>query len=124
MEIKVLEKELSYRVQGCVYEVYKELGSGFMEKVYEKALLKEFELQGIKAKNQVPSKVHYKGDLVGEYFADIIVEGKLILELKAQGELSKVYEAQLLNYLKATGIKLGMLINFHYPKATIKRLVL
>lgn len=76
------EEELSYRIRGCIYEVYKELGSGFLEKVYENALLKELKLQGLNA--QAPLKVQYKEEVVGEYFEDILVEDRNILELKAQ----------------------------------------
>ena len=118
------EEQLSYVIRGCVYEVFRNLGGGFLEKVYENALLKELQTQGLQAKSQVQIKVCYKDTVVGEYVADIIVEDSVILELKAQQKLSKVSEAQLLNYLKATDVKIGMLVNFAYPKATIKRLVL
>ena len=117
------DEQLSYVIRGCVYEVFKHLGCGFLEKVYENALLKELKKQGLSARSQVPIKVYYKEELVGEYVADIVVEGRIILELKAQQKLLKIHEAQLLNYLKATGSKVGMLVNFMYPRATIKRLV-
>ena len=106
------EEDLSYVIRGCVYEVFRHLGCGFLEKVYENALLKELQTQGLCAEVQVPVKVRYKNAVVGEYIADVIVEGRLILELKARQQLPKVSEAQLLNYLKATDIKIGMLINF------------
>ncbi|MGB5440329.1 MAG: GxxExxY protein [Gammaproteobacteria bacterium] len=118
------EEQLSYVIRGCVYEVFRHLGGGFLEKVYENALLKELHAQGLSAVPQTPIKVRYKKAIVGEYVADVIVEDSVILELKAQQQLSKASEAQLLNYLKATDIKIGMLINFAYPKATIKRLVI
>jgi GxxExxY protein len=118
------EKHLSYVIRGCVYEVFKHLGCGFLEKVYENALLKELQTQGLHAETQVPVKVRYKNIVVGEYVADVMVEDSVILELKAQQQLPKVSEAQLLNYLKATDIKVGMLVNFAYPRATIKRIVL
>ena len=118
------EEQLSYAIRGCVYEVFRQLGGGFLEKVYEKALLKELQTQGLRAESQVQIKVRYKNAVVGEYVADVIVEDSVILELKAQQQLSKVSEAQLLNYLKATHINIGMLVNFAYPRATIKRLVL
>lgn len=117
------EERLSYAIRGCVYEVFKRLGCGFLEKVYENALLQELRLQGLSAESQVPLKVRYKDEIVGEYVADIIVEGNVVLELKAQKELSKVHEAQLLNYLKAADINVGMLVNFSYPRVTIKRFV-
>ena len=79
---------------------------------------------GLRAESQVPIKVQYKGFEVGEYFADIVVENEVILEIKAIDSLQKVHEAQLLNYLKATGYKIGLLVNFTYPKAEIKRFIL
>ena len=118
------EEELSYAIRGCVYEVFRELGCGFLEKVYENALIKELRLQGFDAASQVPIKVHYKNAIVGEYFADVVVENSVILELKAQQQLSTVYEAQLLNYLKATNIRNGKLVNYAYTRATVKRYVI
>ena len=118
------EEELSYVVRGCVYGVFKELGPGFLEKVYENALLRELQLQGLNAEAQVPIKVYYKGTVIGEYFADLLIEGSIILELKAQQQLSMSAEAQLLNYLKAGDKKIGMLVNFAHPKAMIKRFII
>lgn len=115
--------DLTYQINGAIYEVNRELGSGFLEKVYENALLKEFALRGIQAESQVPMTVRYKGESVGDYFADIVVEGRVILELKAVEVLKGIHEAQILNYLKATGCKVGLLVNFSYPKAEIKRFV-
>ena len=120
---KIIEKDLVFEINKCVFEVYRVLGHGFLEKVYEKALLKELIAKGLKAQAQVPIQVHYKGEIVGDYYADLVVEDKVIIELKAQENLSKVYDAQLLNYLKATKIQVGLLVNFTYPKATVKRLV-
>ena len=122
--IMLEEERLSYAIRGCVYEVFKQLGCGFLEKVYENALLEEMKEQGMYADSQVPIKVIYKREVVGEYFADIVFEDSVILELKAQQKISKIHEAQLLNYLKATNIRVGMLINFAFPRATIKRLVI
>ena len=118
------EERLSYVIRGCVYEVFKHLGCGFLEKVYENALLSELQTQGLHAESQVPINVHYKNTVVGKYVADVVVENSVILELKAQQQLLKIHEARLLNYLKATETKVGMLVNFAYPRATIKRLVL
>ncbi len=95
-----------------------------MEKVYENALIIELRQRGLKAECQVPLKVFYKENVVGDYFADILVEDKVVVELKAVERLRKVHQAQLLNYLKATGIKIGLLVNMKYPKAEIKRMVL
>jgi GxxExxY protein len=116
--------DITYTIRGVVFEVNKLLGHGFLEKVYENALITELRLKGLKAENQVPLKVFYKENLVGEYIADIIVEDKVIVELKAVESIKKVHQAQLLNYLKATGIKVGLLVNMKYPKAEIKRMVL
>ena len=116
--------ELTYHINGAIFEVNKILGSGFLEKIYENALMIELEDRGLKSDNQVSISVKYKGKEVGEYFADIVVENKVILELKAVDTLEKIHEAQLLNYLKATGYKIGLLVNFTHPKAVIKRYVL
>ena len=117
-------EQLTYTIRGCVYEVYRKLGCGFLEKVYERAMLIELRLQGLQVESQVPIAVRYKGEVVGEYFADLIINGSVILELKAQQSILAAYEAQLLNYLNATGMQLGLLVNFAFPKATIKRIVL
>jgi GxxExxY protein len=84
----------------------------------------ELKNQGLKAENQIPIKVYYKDSEVGEYFADIVVENQVIIELKAVEQLQKIHEAQLLNYMKATGYKIGLLVNFKYPKAEIRRFIL
>ena len=116
--------ELTYQINGAIFEVNHELGAGFLEKVYENALLLELQDRGLDASNQVPINVKYKGEEVGEYFADIVVENQIIIELKSFDSLNKIHTAQLLNYLKATGFKIGLLVNFKHPKAEIKRLVL
>jgi len=116
--------DLTYQINGAIFEVSRTLGAGFLEKVYENALMIELRKRGLTVESQVPIKVFYKEEVVGEYFADILVEDKVILELKAVENLSKLHEAQILNYLKATGIQLGLLVNFKHPKAEIKRMVL
>ena len=100
--------KITYEINGAVFEVNRVLGHGFLEKVYENALLQELHSRGLKANNQVPITVRYKGNVVGEYFADIIVEDSIILEIKAVDKLSGVHEAQLLNYLKASGYNLNL----------------
>ena len=90
----------------------------------ENALMIELQDRGLKAANQVPVIVKYKNKEVGEYFADVVVEDTVILELKALESLEKIHEAQLLNYLKATGYKIGLLVNFTHPKADVRRFVL
>ena len=116
--------ELTYQINGAVFEVNRELGPGFLEKVYENALLVELAERGLKAESQLPIKVMYKGKEVGEYYADIVVENRVIMEIKAADSLQKIHEAQLLNYLKATGYNIGLLVNFTYPKAEIRRFVI
>jgi len=116
--------DITYAINGAVFEVNKVLGPGFLEKVYENALLIELKKRGITAESQVPIKVFYKENVVGEYIADILVESKVIVELKTVETIDKIHEAQLLNYLKATGIQVGILVNFKHPKAEIKRMVL
>ena len=117
------ESDLTYKIRGCVYEVYTELGSGFLEAVYEKALIAEMQLKGLQVESQVPIDIEYKGKSIGLYYADLIINGTVILELKAQARLSPASEAQLLNYLRATNLHLGLLVNFSYPKASVKRLI-
>ena len=117
-------KELTYQINGAVYEVNKVLGSGFLEKVYENALVVELRKRGLRAEQQLSIRVNYKDEVVGDYWADIVVERQVILEIKAIESLSRVHEAQLLNYLKATGYRIGLLINFTHPKAVIKRFIL
>jgi len=115
--------DITYAINGAVFEVNRVLGPGFLEKVYENALLIELRSRGLKAESQVQIKVLYKEDVVGEYIADILVEESVIVELKTVESLEKIHEAQLLNYLRATGIHLGLLVNFKHPKAEVKRLV-
>ena len=120
----IFEKELSDKIIGCSFEVYNNLKNGYLEKVYERALLKEFEINGIKAESQSPIKVLYKGAIVGDYFADIVVENKLILELKCCTTIDNSHIAQLINYLTATNIKVGYILNFgNENKLQFKRIV-
>ena len=107
-----LHKELSQKVIGAFYTVYKTLGYGFLEKVYENALAHELTLLEIKFKTQVPIEVFYKSQKVGFYIADILIEDSIILELKAAESLCPEHEFQLINYLKATNIEIGLLLNF------------
>lgn len=96
----------------CFYEVYGQLGYGFLEKVYEHSMMIELTRNGLNARNQQPMKVLYKGELVGDYLADIVVEQAVIVELKAVDVLVQEHESQLINYLKATNIEVGLLLNF------------
>ncbi|MSO23945.1 MAG: GxxExxY protein [Acidobacteria bacterium] len=111
------------KVVGAVYEVANTLGAGFLEKVYERALVAELRLRGIRAEGQVPLRVVYKGEAVGDYYIDILVENKLVLELKCVQALTDEHLAQTLNYLKATGHQVALLINFQHPKVEWRRIV-
>jgi len=108
----MLERNLSNKVIHCFYKVYNTLGYGFLEKVYENALFLELINNGISCKKQCPIKVFYNEIIVGEYFADIIVEDVLIIELKAAESVVIEHEYQLINYLKANEIEVGLLLNF------------
>jgi GxxExxY protein len=116
--------EITYQINGAIYEVNRVLGAGFLEKVYENALMIELKDRGLKAESQVPISAQYKNAQDGEYFADIVVEDEVILELKTIESLEKIHEAQLLNYLKATRYKVGLLVNFTHPKAITRSFVL
>ena len=114
------EADLTNRILCCFYNVYGQLGYGFLEKVYENALILELGEKSIKAVSQSPIPVLYKGKTIGEYFADILVEDKVIIEIKAGKTLMPEHEAQILNYLKATDIEVGLLLNFG-PKPEVRR---
>jgi GxxExxY protein len=122
-EKEFLYKDLTYKVLGCCFEVYNVLGYGFLEKVYQNALVEELKLNGIKVEIEKPITVKYKEKNVGDYKADVLVEDKIILELKAEKIYNKMHEAQLINYLKATGVKVGYLINFGQEKVEHQRIV-
>jgi GxxExxY protein len=107
-----IHSDLTEKIIRCVYDVYTELGPGFLEKVYENALLIRLREIGLSAIQQVPLAVLYHGTCVGEYLVDILVEDTVIVELKALSELVKVHEVQLVSYLKATGKQVGLLVNF------------
>lgn len=111
---------LTEKVIKVFYKVYNALGYGFLEKVYENSLIHEFKKEGIRCFSQRPIEVIYDNTIVGEYFADILVEDKLIVEIKANRKLTEENEAQLLNYLKATNIEVGLLFNFG-PKPEVRR---
>lgn len=105
-------QELTKKIIACFYKVYNTLGYGFLEKVYENALLIELQNNNLRCSKQFPIKVYYEDVKVGDYYADIIVEDAVILELKAAESLCEEHEYQLINYLKATDIEVGLLLNF------------
>lgn len=115
-------QELTSKIIEAAYTVHNTLGFGFLEKVYQNALVIELVKRGMKADSEKPIKVFYEGQVVGDYVADVVVDDKVILELKAVKELSDIHEVQLVNYLKATGMEVGLLINFG-PSVKIKRKV-
>lgn len=110
--MEYLLKDKTEKIIKCFYETYNTLGYGFLEKIYENALLKELRTNGFKCESQKKISVNYKGDKVGEYYADILVDNEIILELKTSDSLCKENEYQLIIYLKATNIELGLLLNF------------
>ena len=122
----LLYKEECYQIQGAIFEVYKEIGTGFLESVYQECLEKELSLRNIPFQRQAEIRLAYKGDSLQQYFiADLICFDVILIELKAAKSLEPIHRAQVLNYLKATGLRLGLLVNFNaYPKAAIERIIL
>lgn len=108
----MLEKDLTDKVLKAFYRVYNTLGYGFLEKVYERAMWLELQGMGLRCEQQKPIEVFYQEQKVGEYFADLVVEDRVIVELKAAEGLGEAHEHQLVNYLKATNIEVGLLLNF------------
>jgi len=117
----VLYEDLTAKALEACFEVMKELGAGFLESVYEKALLIALQQKGLSAKAQFPLAVKFRGRVVGEFYADVLLEDKVIIELKAVRTLTPEHHAQLINYLNATGIDVGLLINFGNPKLEYRR---
>jgi GxxExxY protein len=120
---KLLHREITEKIIGAAFEVHRELGYGFLERVYQRAMQVELLRAGASAEMEKRIQVKYKGVVVGEYDADLIVDGCVAVELKVTPQYDKRDEAQLLNELKATGIKVGLLINFGRAKVEYKRLV-
>lgn len=112
---------MTERIIGVFYEVYNELGHGFLESVYEEAMAVALPQAGLKVERQVPLRVTFRGVVVGDFRADLLVENSVLLELKASRDIDPAHEAQLLNYLRATEVEVGLLLNFG-PKARFKRL--
>ena len=112
--------DLTERIIGCAFEVSNVLGCGFLEKVYERALVQELRMAGLNVLAQYPISVHYKKTVVGNFFADILVEKSVLIELKALNSIDNSHYAQCLNYLKASNLNLCLLLNFGTPKIQIK----
>jgi len=121
--MKLEHQDITEQIIGASFEVFRELGYGFLEKVYQRAMKVELELRGLTAEIETDIQVRYKGQVVGDYRADIFVNRCVLVELKVSPNLDGRDEAQLLNELKATGIKVGLLINFGRQRAEFKRLV-
>jgi GxxExxY protein len=124
---EALEKphwDLTHQIIGAAYEVHRTLGPGFLERVYSAALLKELADAGLSAVAEAPIPVIYKGTEIGLYYADILVEQTVVCEIKAVKSLNREHEAQLLHYLKATGLRVGLLVNFGAKSAEVKRMML
>jgi len=115
----------TYSIRGAIFEVYKEIGPGFLESVYQECLEREFRLRAIPYQRQVELGIEYKGVLLDQHFrADLICFGSIIVELKACTSFAPVHRAQLLNYLRITGLRVGLLVNFHaHPEVEIERMV-
>ena len=122
-ENEILYKELSYKIVGLAMRVHSKLGYGFLEKVYENALMVLFRREGIEAKQQAPITVYFEEEVVGNYYADILAEDKVILEIKSVENIIDAHIAQTLNYLKATGLRLAIILNFSKEKLKYKRIV-
>jgi GxxExxY protein len=117
----MLYEDLTSHILQACFEVSNELGIGFIESVYEKALLVALREKGLKAENQVPIKVIFRKIIVGDFYADILVENKILIELKAVSSLINSHKVQIINYLKASGIEVGFLVNFGNPKLEYRR---
>ena len=121
---ELLHKDLSYKIVGLAMQIHSELGFGFLEKVYENSMMVLFRRENIMAKQQAPVSVSFEGEIVGDYYADILIEDKIILELKAIEKITDAHKAQALNYLKASGLKLAIIINFGKQRLEYERIVL
>ncbi len=114
--VRMKHEEITSKVLECCFEVINELGAGFLESVYERALMVAFRHKGFKVRSQVPLQVKFRGVIVGDYYADLLVEEKVLIALKAVTQIHPDHKAQIINYLNATGIDVGLLINFGNPK--------
>ena len=122
-ENEILYKDLSYKIVGLAMKAHSKLGYGFLEKVYENALMVLFRRESIEAKQQAPITVYFEEEIVGNYYADILVEDKVILEIKSVEKIIDAHIAQTLNYLKATRLRLAIILNFSKEELEYKRIV-
>ncbi len=122
--MELLHKELTYKIRKCLFEVYNTLGPGFDESVYLRSLIIEFKHHGIAYETEKPIKVRYKSTLVKNYKLDLVVENKIILEIKAVTKLNPAFKSQIISYLKAAQLDLGLLVNFGKERLEIERIIL
>ncbi len=120
---KLMHEELTYAIRGMLIDVYKTLGPGFREETYKTALSVEASRRGVSVAREVPIDVHYDGQIIDSYRLDLVVDGKVVLELKAIDELHPRHKAQLLSYLKASGMRVGLLVNFGGERLQVVRIV-
>ena len=120
----IIYRDLSYQIMGAIFEVHKELGPGFVESVYHKALVEEFSKRGMKVETEKTIDLVYKDKKIGVHRLDLVVEGKVVVELKTVERFAAYHTAQLLSYLKASGHKLGVLVNFSKRKVEYRRVVM
>ena len=121
--VKIIEKELSYQIVQAAYEVFNALGPGFLEKIYEGGMQEELLLREHKIERQKQVPVYFKGKKIGNHILDLIVDGRVILELKAVAEIAPIHKQQALSYLKATGLELALIINFGAKRLQVSRVV-
>lgn len=119
----LVHRDITREVIGAFFEVYDELGHGFIESVYQRAMPIALSARGVQSEREVPLRVHFRGYPVGDYRADLVVAQRVIVEIKAADRLLPVHEIQLLNYLRATGLQVGLLLNFG-PRRSFRRLIL
>jgi GxxExxY protein len=118
------DSAITQEILGAAFEVSNQLGAGFLEKVYQRALLRELALRGVPARTEVKYAVSYKGQVIGEYAADLVVEDRVVVEIKCVSRFAPEHMAQCLNYLRVSGLKVALLLNFHRPKVEWRRVVL
>lgn len=122
--VDLIHKDITIQIIASAYEVGNILGAGFLEKVYENALRFELELRGLKLETQQQVVIYYKGQEIGLYQTDLVVDGKVIVEVKSIESIAQLHKAQIINYLKATGLEVGLIINFGKTKVEFERIVL
>jgi GxxExxY protein len=120
---RLMHSELTREIIGAFYEIYRRLGYGYFEAVYQRALPIELARRGLNSVREASLTVHYRDEIVGEYRADLIVEGKVVIETKVADQINQAHEMQLLNYLNTAGLRVGLILNFG-PRPSFRRLVL